>query len=337
MLLTLTSSTRPARDLGLLLRKHPDRAQSFELPVGRGHVFYPEAADDRCTAALLLDVDPIGLVRGRPSSTEDGLVDAYVNDRPYAVSSFMSVAIARIFGAALGGRSDSPELAQRVMQLEAVIVPVANVEDELAARLFAPLGYAVEANPVDVPPRARVGAYHRISISAHTTVQQILAHLYVLIPVMDAQKHYWVADAEVDKLFRYGAAWLPSHPDRDLITMRYLKRAPRLARAAIARLNALDGSDGIAADGTAGEGSEAALERPLRLQDRRVETVAAFLRDSAAKSVVDIGCGDGDLLAALSRAAHRATSGRRRFDARTRTGARAAVAGRNAGFSARAD
>jgi len=301
MLLTLTSTTRPARDLGLLLRKHPDRVQSFELSVGSGRVFYPEAVDDRCTAALLLDVDPVGLVRGRPSSSEDGLVDAYVNDRPYAVSSFVSVAIARIFGAALGGRSEPPELAVRDMQLEAVMIPVAKAEDDLPARLFEPLGYVVKASDVDVPATARAGAYQRISVSAKITVRELLAHLYVLIPVMDAQKHYWVGDAEVDKLFRHGANWLPSHPERELITKRYLKRAPGLARAALARLAALDEGGGGAAATTRADVDESALERPLRLQDRRIETVAAVLREGAVKSVVDLGCGEGDLIAALAR------------------------------------
>ncbi len=286
MLLTLTSTTRPARDLGLLLRKHPDRVQSFELSVGSGRVFYPEAVDDRCTAALLLDVDPVGLVRGRPSSSEDGLVDAYVNDRPYAISSFVSVAIARIFGAALGGRAEPPELAARDMQLEAVMIPVAKTQDDLPARLFEPLGYVVKASDVDVPATARAGAYQRISVSAKITVRELLTHLYVLIPVMDAQKHYWVGDAEVDKLFRRGANWLPSHPERELIAKRYLKRAPGLARAALARLAALDEGGGGAAATTRADVDESALERPLRLQDRRIETVAAVLREGAVKSVV---------------------------------------------------
>ena len=87
MLLTLTSTTAPARDLGFLLHKHPDRVQSFTLGFGAAHLFYPEANEQRCTAALLLDVDPVSLVRGRPASTDDGgMVDAYVNDRPYVAS-----------------------------------------------------------------------------------------------------------------------------------------------------------------------------------------------------------------------------------------------------------
>ena len=65
MLLTITPPTA-ATDLGFLLHKHPERVRSrSSSPFGKAHVFYPEATDERCTAALLLDVDPVGLVRGR--------------------------------------------------------------------------------------------------------------------------------------------------------------------------------------------------------------------------------------------------------------------------------
>src|SRR5258708_33489045 len=102
MLLTITNTKSPATDLGYLLPKNPNRLQSCELPFGKVHVFYPEASADRCTAALLLDVDPVGLVRTRRGpSGEGGMLDQYVNDRPYVASSFMSVGIARVFNSAL--------------------------------------------------------------------------------------------------------------------------------------------------------------------------------------------------------------------------------------------
>src|SRR6266513_5667452 len=109
MLLTITTTHAPATDLGYLLHKNPARLQSFDLSFGRAHVFYPEAGDERCTAALLLDVDPVGLVRGRRPGPS---LEPYVNDRPYVASSFMSVAIADQFGTAMNGRSkERQELA----------------------------------------------------------------------------------------------------------------------------------------------------------------------------------------------------------------------------------
>src|SRR5918994_7623756 len=105
MLLTITTTHQPATDLGYLLHKNPSRLHTFPLSFGQAHVFYPEANAERCTAALLLDVDPVGLVRNRKGPAgEGGTLAQYVNDRPYVASSFLSVAISRVLGSALGGR-----------------------------------------------------------------------------------------------------------------------------------------------------------------------------------------------------------------------------------------
>jgi 3' terminal RNA ribose 2'-O-methyltransferase Hen1 len=151
MLLTITSSSEPATDLGYLLHKNPARLHSFPLSFGQAHVFYPEATADRCTAALLLDVDPVGMVRGKGQS--EGLLDQYVNDRPYVASSFLSVAISQVYGSALQGRcKDRPGLAETPLPLEARldVLPVRGGERFLRA-VFEPLGYEVEAtrHPLD--------------------------------------------------------------------------------------------------------------------------------------------------------------------------------------------
>lgn len=103
MLLTVSTTHRPANDLGYLLHKHPDKFQSFELSFGKAHVFYPVLDEDRCSACLMLDVDTVGMVRGK-NPDQSFLLGQYVNDRPYAASSFLSVAIAQVFGSALQGR-----------------------------------------------------------------------------------------------------------------------------------------------------------------------------------------------------------------------------------------
>jgi len=95
MLLTIATTHQPATDVGFLLHKHPERCQSFDLSFGKVHVFYPEVDKEQCSACLLLDVDPVGMVRGKNASFT---LAQYVNDRPYAASSFMSVAIAQVFG-----------------------------------------------------------------------------------------------------------------------------------------------------------------------------------------------------------------------------------------------
>ena len=242
MLLTITTTHHPAGDLGYLLHKHPDRCQTFDLAFGKAHVFYPHVADDRCTAALLLDVDPIGLVRNRRGPGGDGfLLQQYVNDRPYVASSLMSVAIARVFGTALSGRCEPrAELAVQAIPLTArlSVVPCRG-GDGLLRRLFEPLGYTVTAtrHPLDDKfPEWGESSYFTVELSAKQRLQDLLAHLYVLIPVLDDHKHYWVSRDEVDKLLSRGEGWLESHPEKELIAHRYLKHQGRLTRQALERL-----------------------------------------------------------------------------------------------------
>ena len=154
MLLTISYTGKPATDLGYLLHKSPFRVHSFEQVFGKAHVFYPETNPDRCTAGLLLEIDSIGLVRNRRGpSGEAHALEEYVNDRPYAASSFLSVAIARTFGTAMTGKSkERQELADTPLPLEVriAVLPCRGGE-VLLLRLFEPLGYEVMAtrHPLD--------------------------------------------------------------------------------------------------------------------------------------------------------------------------------------------
>jgi len=302
MLLTLSTTHRPATDLGYLLHKRAGRVQSFPQSFGQAQVFYPEASEDRCTAAMLLDVDPIGLVRGRRGRSGGGL-DQYVNDRPYAASSFMSVAIADVFSTALAGRSrERQELADTPIPLAAriAVLPCRGGE-ELLRRLFEPLGYQVKAarHPLDEAfPGWGDSQYYTVELQAVARVQDLLAHLYVLIPVLDDRKHYYVGDAEVEKLLRHGERWLAGHPEREMIARRYLKYRRHLSRGALARLADEDNPDPDAAQ--AGHDTEESLaEDRLSLHEQRIADVLAVLRDAGAKRVIDLGCGEGRLLKAL--------------------------------------
>ncbi|MGH7139262.1 MAG: 3' terminal RNA ribose 2'-O-methyltransferase Hen1, partial [Pirellulales bacterium] len=299
MLLTITTTHQPASDLGYLLHKHPERFQSFQLSFGKAHVFYPVVGTGQCTACLLLDVDPIGMVRGRRAG-QDSLLSQYVNDRPFVASSFMSVAISQVFGSALQGRSnDRPELPTTPLPLSARldVLPVRGGEGFLH-RIFEPLGYVVEAvrHPLDERfPEWGEGPYFSVTLTATTTLSQLLIHLYVLMPVFDNQKHYFVGDDELEKLLTKGAGWLAGHPEKEQISRRYLRHRSSLYREALARLIDEESTEN-ADDEEAACGLEEQLERPVSLNDQRHGAVLAALRASGARSVLDLGCGEGKLL-----------------------------------------
>lgn len=303
MLLTLTTTHHPATDLGYLLGKNPARAQAFDLGFGTAHVFYPDAQDEVCTAALLLDVDPVGLVRGRGAS-----LDQYVNDRPYVASSFLSVALSRVMRSAMAGSSrERPELAETPIPLVArIAVLPCRGGDGFLRRLFEPLGYAVETvgHPLDeTQPKWGDSRYFTVTLAATKRLAELLTHLYVLVPVLDGAKHYYVGDDEVEKLLRHGEGWLPMHPERDLIARRYLKHRGSLVRDAIARLVEQEEPGADAAE-EARDAEEASAERPIRLNEQRLAAVAAALKASGAARVVDLGCGEGNLLRLLLREPH---------------------------------
>lgn len=304
MLLTITNNRPSATDLGYLLHKNPSRVQSFELSFGHAHVFYPEASQQRCTAALLLDVDPVGLVRRkRGPAGEGGTLEQYVNDRPYVASSFLSVAIAQVFGSALAGRSKGrPELVDTQLPLEASIsvLPCRGGEPFLH-KLFEPLGYAVAADryPLDEQfPDWGDSPYYTVKLKGNVRLQELLTHIYVLIPVLDNEKHYWVGDDEVEKLLRHGEGWLAQHPEKEAIATRYLKYRRSLAREALARLIQEETTDPDLTEETR-DNEEEAIERPLSLNEQRVSAVIAALKSSDSKRVVDLGCGEGKLIRAL--------------------------------------
>ncbi|MEU4682825.1 3' terminal RNA ribose 2'-O-methyltransferase Hen1 [Streptomyces xinghaiensis] len=393
---TTGTPDRPATDLGFLLHKHPDRAQAFPTSHGTAHVLYPEASAERCTAALLLEVDPVALVRrgrGRDRGpSPDGALAQYVNDRPYAASSLLAVALGKVFASALKGRCDArPELPGRALPLR-IEVPALSARGgpALVRRLFEPLGWTVTAEPVPLDdrfPEWGDSRYVRLVLEGERHLSDALRQVYVLLPVLDDAKHYWVAPDEVDKLLRSGAGWLPDHPERELIAGRYLTRRRGLARQALERLalarlaeaddaepeefdNAVedDGPEeagpegagpegagearesgaapggavravspssaearaagraggpvgagesgtgaaaragtGVGGHGTGGAASgaasgavEGAGERPpVPLAVRRREAIVAALRDCGAARVLDLGCGQGQLVAAL--------------------------------------
>ena len=301
MLLTIRTVHPPATDLGFLLHKHPDHVHTRDFPFGVATVFYPEASDAACTAAILLDVDPVGMVRGRGG--RGGAEDQYVNDRPYVASSLLSVVLSRWFNSALGGRCErKPELVAADLPLEARLaaVPCRGGEAFLRA-LFEPLGYEVEATRHELDetmPALGPSRLFTVTLRATRRLSELLTHLYVLIPVLDDQKHYWVGDDEVEKLLRRGEGWLDTHPAREAIVSRYLVHQRGLVRDAIARLTLEEEPEEERVAEQKDE-KESSLERSVSLNERRLDAVFAVLKTSGAARVLDLGCGEGKLLRRL--------------------------------------
>ncbi|MZD09398.1 3' terminal RNA ribose 2'-O-methyltransferase Hen1 [Streptomyces sp. SID5785] len=318
MFLTISTTgtpERPATDLGFLLHKHPGNAQAFSTSYGTAHVLYPEASAERCTAALLLEVDPVALVRrgkGKGGKGRSGAADAslaqYVNDRPYAASSLLAVALSTVFSSALRGVCRArPERAEQTMPLR-VEVPAlpARGGADLVRKLFEPLGWAVtaEAVPLDEQfPQWGDSRYVRLVLEGELRLAEALRHLYVLLPVLDDAKHYWVSADEVDKLLRAGEGWLAGHPEQKLITSRYLSRRWSLTRQALERLELVRLAD---ADDTAVEAIDNAVdetadteERPVPLAVQRRAAILAALHEAGAARVLDLGCGQGQLVQEL--------------------------------------
>ncbi|MEJ3746232.1 3' terminal RNA ribose 2'-O-methyltransferase Hen1 [Actinomycetes bacterium KLBMP 9797] len=283
MLLTVTTTHQPATDLGYLLVKHPDKVHRFDVPTGTAYVMFPEATPERCTAALILDVDP---AVGSP----------YVSDRPYAASSLLAAALAKVFRTALRGASkDRPELAAQPIPLS-LRVPALRCQGgaDLAGRLFAPLGWTVDAAPVpldETHPEWGDSRYVDLTLTGTLRLADALNHGYVLLPVLDDAKHYWVAPDEIEKLLRAGAGWLAAHPERRLITRRYLAHRRALADTALARL----------AEDQPDEAPELSIVEEPSLAARRRAAVLDVLTRSGASRVLDLGCGAGALLGELLR------------------------------------
>ncbi|HEX8997590.1 MAG TPA: 3' terminal RNA ribose 2'-O-methyltransferase Hen1 [Ktedonobacterales bacterium] len=311
MLLTLTCYASNAPDLGYLLGKNP--ASVFERPfsAGRVWVFYPDVADDHMTIAMLTEVDPIGLVRGPTPLTQLG---HYINDRPYVASSITSVALSTAFSSALAGKATShtERLTER-MRWEVNIAAVAcEASEDFITRMFAPLGYAVTTTRL--PLNQRFPAWgqanlYSLSLAGSQTVRDVLSHLYVLLPVLDNSKHYYVGADEADKLLAHGGHWLNAHPEREVIAKRYLRYKRPLVQSALDRLaesdpalrdaEAQDTPTEVAGEVAAGE----TIAEPVEsidvtpgLHEQRLNAVMAAIRDIGAHTLVDLGCGEGRLL-----------------------------------------
>ncbi|MGF1656861.1 MAG: 3' terminal RNA ribose 2'-O-methyltransferase Hen1 [Verrucomicrobiales bacterium] len=304
MFLTIETDHPQANDLSYLLHKHPDKLQTFSQAFGQAHVFYPENSPQRSKVAVLLEIDPIGLVRRKGGPSGEGFsLDQYVNDRSYVASSFLSVTMADLFSTAMNGRcKDKPDQVETVFPFVAHLpaLPCRGGEHFLR-QLFEPLGYVVDAQSQLLDPAFPdwgASKCFNVTLRGSFRLQDLLRHLYVLIPVLDNDKHYWVGQDEVEKLLKRGEGWLPQHPLKDHIVNRYLKFQKRLTVSALEQLmgDTAEDPDELA---SAHNAQEQVIEETLSLNDQRMGTVLASLKGCGARRVLDLGCGEGNLLRLL--------------------------------------
>jgi len=299
-----------ASDLGFLLHKNPHNSHKKDLKFGIAHVLYPTATDEECTACLYVDIDSIDLVRNYQGPSSRRELKQYVNDRPYAVNSFLTVAISRVFGTALGGTCNKkPELAARKLPLS-VEIPVlpSRGGSQLVAELFEPLGYSVNATQFVFDEELEEwgnSPYCKVTLNGEFTLSELLKHLYILIPVLDDEKHYWVGEDEIEKLLRHGSKWVPEHPSKHMIVSRYLKKQGSLKKQALKQLEVnedevaeiqdndialIDDAEVVAQKG------EAKLEKSLKLNDLRIKKIIETIQTKDVSNVIDFGCGEGRYL-----------------------------------------
>ncbi len=300
MLLTLTLQGEHASRLSFLVAKHPDRCQSFDTGFGKAHVFYPECSESISTIALLLEVDSLGIVKTQHRNGGPPLLSHYVNDRAYTANSFLSVALSKVFGSALNGKCrEFPELAETPLPLTATLSAIPSRSGEaFFEELFSPLGYEIETEliPLDENfPAWGEGHLYQLTLSKTTTLCELLRQLYILVPVLDNQKHYWIGKEEAEKLLEKAGNWLPEHPLKEAIVGRYLRYRRRLMNEALLRLAPETEED----EETTTDEPEERIEKPIRLHDQRLEVATTILKEHAAHRILDLGCGEGRLIERL--------------------------------------
>ncbi|WP_196888668.1 3' terminal RNA ribose 2'-O-methyltransferase Hen1 [Aureivirga sp. CE67] len=299
MLLTITAKDENAEEISYLFHKHPDKFQTSEITVGKTHVFYPEVSKEQTTIALMLDIDPIEMVRGKRNLSGKGFsLQQYVNDKPYIASSFLSSAIIKMFSTALNGKcNNKPELVSKKYNFEISISVVSAPKggEKLIHDLFEPLGYSLEIERHILDEKFTnwgESKYYSVTLKNEITVQDLLTHLYVLIPVLDFDKHYYVGEAEVKKLLEKGKNWLPNHPLKDLISNRYFLGFKSLQNKMYQILE----------EDSEEESEEISKEEKIRkktLHQERLDVVLRKMKESNVSSVIDLGCGEGKLLKKL--------------------------------------
>jgi 3' terminal RNA ribose 2'-O-methyltransferase Hen1 len=297
MFISMTTTYVPATDLGYLLHKHPDKMHKRTSSQSVNYCFFSEASVERCTVNLVLDIGlshSYGFSKERPKPN----YNPHVNDRPYVAGSIMSVALNDMFRSAFNGQSkEKPELSRTEIPLEISIATVSCADGEAFIRgIFEPLGYQVDISGFQYDeefPEWGQSPYFVLNLKANKQISVVLKQLYVLLPVLDDSKHYWIEMTEKDRLLKMGEGWLASHPLVEVITKRALKHLGSLSSEALNQLGHIEPLLMKKAS------NEESLEKTVGINDLRMQRVLEILEQENVNSVIDCGCGEGKLIEKL--------------------------------------
>lgn len=296
MHLSISTTHKPATDLGFLLYKHPKKLHTRGTSFSTNHCFFSEATDDLCTANLWVNVRE--LQEFELYRRFNNFENPFINDRPYVAGSLMSTAMSEMFRTAMSGSCrERPELARSPIPLTIEVATV-RCEDgiDFIKGIFEPLGYQVDLESYlldEAFPNWGSSPYFKLRLQTNKELYLVLRQLFILLPVLDNQKHYWVDEAEQEKIIKMGEGWLQAHPMFSKIVSRYLKNLQSLA-VEVKKHFALD--ENLT---TKARNKEEQLEQKIHLNTLRMDYVAELLKDHQVRTVGDLGCGEGKLIERL--------------------------------------
>ncbi|KQY91115.1 3' terminal RNA ribose 2'-O-methyltransferase Hen1 [Paenibacillus sp. Root52] len=318
MHLILQASGEDAAVVSHLLAKNPNNIYDRTDKGVRVRMVYTRATSSETEVLIHAEPDPVDLVRGSPDGYD---ITQYINDREFVTSSLFCSYIRSALGTALNGKpkEEYTKWVEHPFDLQLSFGPVASdLPDRVVEELFSHLGYAVTLEreelsySFDLKKRSSV---RRIILRGQETVQNALRQLFLLIPVLDNYKHYFISEDEIDKIKRYGDGWLETHPHKELIVKRTLRFAELIRKyeSKEGRLSISDNKPLSAEDvendrnELAERSNEASTEASTddvltddlnELRYRAITEVVARLPHR--QRIVDMGAGEGKLSARLA-------------------------------------
>ncbi|MGE6488602.1 3' terminal RNA ribose 2'-O-methyltransferase Hen1 [Paenisporosarcina sp. NPDC076898] len=282
MQLSIQASGDNVQAISYLLSKNPNNLYERNHKGHLVRLFYSKFTETELEVTIFVTPDPIELVKNNSNSYD---ITHYINDREFAVSSIFCSFIRSALGTALNGQPKEEHLmwVNHPFSFNFEFGPVvSSLSDEKLMNLFEPIGYEVTINRPEIeysfPIKTKSSARY-LSIKGMKTLQEGLRHLFVLIPVIDNYKHYFIDEKEIEKLERYGEGWLDQHPLRDLIYRQALRFKEIYSLV----------------ENSSKDEKKVEPVKKVRLNELRYEKIVNTVSQMKPRSVIDFGSGEGKL------------------------------------------